>query len=51
MLSKDSLALRNEITRISPDVEMKQEIEFPEGGTVEVDIPLTVNFFWPNTEG
>ena len=47
MLSKDSLALRNEIARISPDVEMKQEIEFPEGGTVEVDIPLTVNFFWP----
>ena len=51
MLSKDSLALRNEITRISPDVEMKQEIEFPEGGTVEVDIPLTVNFFWPESEG
>ena len=49
MLSKDSLALRNEITRISPDVEMKQEIEFPEGGTVEVDIPLTVNFFWPES--
>jgi len=51
MLSKDSLSLRNEITRVSPDVEMKQEVEFPEGGTVEVDIPLTVNFFWPNTEG
>ena len=51
MLSKDSLALRNEISRISPDVEMKQEVEFPEGGTVEVDIPLTVNFFWPESEG
>ena len=49
MLSKDSLALRNEIARISPDVEMKQEIEFPEGGTVEVDIPLTVGFFWPES--
>ena len=49
MLSKDSLALRNELTRISPDVEMKQEIEFPEGGTVDVDIPLTVNFFWPES--
>jgi len=51
MLSKDSLAFRNEITRISPDVEMKQEVEFLEGGTVEVDIPLTVNFFWPDSEG
>ena len=49
MLSKDSLAFRNEITRISPDVEMKQEVEFLEGGTVEVDIPLTVNFFWPDS--
>jgi len=47
MLSKDSLAFRNEITRISPDIEMKQEVAF-EGGTVEVDIPLTVNFFWPS---
>jgi len=51
MLSKDSLAFRNEITRISPDVEMKMDVEFPEGGTVEVDIPMTVGFFWPDTEG
>ena len=51
MLSKDSLAFRNEITRISPDVEMKTEVEFVEGGTVEVDIPMTVGFFWPDTEG
>ena len=49
MLSKDSLALRNEITRVSPDVEMKQEVEFAEGGTVDVDIPLTVSFFWPDS--
>ena len=49
ILSKDSLALRNEISRIAPDVEMTQEVEFPEGGTVEVDIPLTVNFFWPES--
>ena len=51
MLSKDSLALRNEVKRVSPDVEMKTEVEFLEGGTVEVDIPMTVGFFWPDTEG
>tara|TARA_Y100000356_G_scaffold94790_1_gene80199 strand:+ start:92 stop:892 length:801 start_codon:yes stop_codon:yes gene_type:complete len=51
MLSKDSLALRNEVTRVSPDIEMKTPVEFDEGGTVDVDIPLTVNFFWPETEG
>ena len=49
ILSKDSLALRNEIARIAPDVEMTQEVDFPEGGTVDVDIPLTVNFFWPES--
>lgn len=49
MLARDSMALRNEITRISPDIEMKQEVMFEEGDTVEVDIPLTVTFFWPNS--
>ena len=50
MLARDSMALRNEITRISPDIEMKTPVEFDEGGTVDVDIPLTVNFFWPESE-
>ena len=49
MLSKDSLALRNEITRVSPDIDMKQDVTFEGGETVEVDIPLTATFFWPNT--
>jgi len=49
MLARDSIALRNEIARISPDIEMKQEVMFEEGDTVEVDIPLTVTFFWPGS--
>ena len=49
MLSKDSLHLRQEITKISPDIELEQEVEL-EGETVKVGIPMTVNFFWPNTE-
>ena len=48
MLSRDSLALRKELSLNSPDIELKQEIEI-EGETVEVDIPMTVNFFWPNS--
>lgn len=48
MLAKDSLALRNEVGRISPDIELTQEVEFPGGDTVDVAIPLTVNFFWPS---
>ena len=48
MLSRDSLQLRKYINNISPDIELVQEIEL-EGDTVKVDIPMTVNFFWPNS--
>ena len=47
MLSKDSLALRKEVSRVAPDVDMEQEIEV-EGESVTVFIPMTVSFFWPN---
>ena len=40
MLSRDSLFLRNEINEVSPDIELKQEIEIG-GDVVEVNIPLT----------
>ena len=47
MLSKESLILRDEVTRINPDIKLKQEVEL-EGETTEVDIPMTVEFFWPS---
>ena len=47
MLAKDSLSLRREVANITPDIDMNQEIEI-EGDTVEVVIPMTVNFFWPD---
>ena len=48
MLARDSLFLRQEIARTTPDIELKQEIDW-EGELVTVDIPMTVNFFWPKT--
>ena len=50
MLSRDSLALRAEISKVSPDIELEQEIELG-GESVKVAIPMTVNFFWPDFEG
>tara|TARA_B100000287_G_scaffold421824_1_gene463006 strand:- start:494 stop:1279 length:786 start_codon:yes stop_codon:yes gene_type:complete len=47
MLSRDSLAFRQEMARIAPDIDLSQEVEI-EGETVKVDIPMTVNFFWPS---
>ena len=49
MLARDSLVLRQKINAISPDIELKQEIEIG-GDVVEVDIPLTTEFFWPASE-
>ena len=49
LLSKDSLFLRTEVARISPDIDMKQEIDI-EGDLVEVDIPMTVSFLWPSAK-
>ena len=48
LLARDSMALRNHIQEISPDIDMTSEIEIG-GETVSVSIPLTVTFFWPQT--
>ena len=48
MLARDSMFLREELQRVSPDILLEQEIEIG-GETVKVDIPMTVGFFWPKT--
>ena len=48
MLSRDSLHLRQELNKIAPDIELSQEIDM-EGESVKVDIPMTVDFFWPKS--
>jgi len=49
MLSRDSLFLRSEISKVTPDINLSQEIEIG-GELVKVDIPMTTNFFWPDGE-
>ena len=49
MLARDSLFLRHELQKISPDIEMKQSIDIG-GDVVEVDVPLTTEFFWPSSQ-
>ena len=48
ILARDSIALRNYIKDVTPDIELTQEIELG-GDTVSVTIPLTVEFFWPQS--
>ena len=42
--------LRKEIKKVTPDIELSQEIEIG-GESVKVNIPMTVGFFWPDAEG
>ena len=48
LLARDSIALRNYIRDISPDIDLTSEVEIG-GETVSVSIPLTVEFFWPQS--
>tara|TARA_B100001123_G_C15197877_1_gene982096 strand:- start:263 stop:1018 length:756 start_codon:yes stop_codon:yes gene_type:complete len=48
MLSRDSLFLRNRITKISPDIEFTQIVEF-NGTEREVIVPMELGFFWPSS--
>ena len=49
MSAKDSLALRNYITEITPDIILKQTATCPNSGKVqEFDIPIEAQFFLPS---
>ena len=48
LLARDSVVLRNYIKEISPDIDLTSEVEIG-GEAVDVNIPLTVEFFWPQS--
>ena len=48
-LSRDSLAFRNYLTEITPDMDMTTTIVNSNGKETEVTIPVTVRFFWPTS--
>lgn len=49
MLSQDSLGLRREISRCSPDLDSSFTFECKECGYSDtMDIPLGISFFWPS---
>ena len=46
----DNCVERKQISKVSPDIELTQRVDIG-GEPVKVDIPMTVGFFWPSTEG
>jgi hypothetical protein len=47
-LASDSRAFRNHIKEFQPDVNLKVTVETGDGGEEDVDIPIGLNFFWPD---
>ena len=51
MLTLDSKALRDEISRVTPDVDMTFAFQCEECGHEErMNMPLGINFFWPGNK-
>ena len=48
-LSVDSLAFRQYLSSITPDVDMTTKVVDSTGKESEVTIPVTLRFFWPST--
>ena len=49
LLAKDARALRKEYTKINPDINMKFILSDDDGGEEEVELPIGLNFFWPDS--
>ena len=49
MLARDVKALRDQMVKVMPDVNLKVNITKASGDVVEgVDMPIGINFFWPD---
>jgi len=48
MLARDSKALRNHIKATQPDIDLSFSFEGSNGVEEDAEIPITVNFFWPD---
>lgn len=48
LLAQDARALREEYTKVSPDIDLTFDYTFEDGSEQEVAIPIGLNFFWPD---
>jgi len=50
LLAIDSRALRNYISDIQPDTNLTFKHEVSNGDFIDIDIPINLNFFWPDAQ-
>ncbi len=48
LLAKDARALREHIAGMQPDVDMTTTVVDDYGETIDIEVPITVNFFFPD---
>lgn len=48
LLAQDARALREEYSRVQPDVEFKVYHIGEDGVGEDIEVPVTINFFWPD---
>ena len=48
LLARDARVIREALANINPDVELKFTYVDPNGREEEVDLPIGLNFFWPD---
>jgi hypothetical protein len=47
LLSRDSVELRKEIERVTPDIDLEVTFSLKDGTEVKADLPMTAEFFFP----
>ena len=47
-LARDARELRNYIKKIQPSVDLSYDYEDQRGNITTIDIPVGINFFWPD---
>ena len=47
-LARDARELRNYISKIQPSVDLSYDYEDQRGNIITIDIPVGINFFWPD---
>ena len=50
LLARDAKALRDHIIKIQPDIELKTQITNEYDELEEIDVPISLNFFFPDAE-
>jgi len=49
LLSMDSIELRKYIASVTPDILMNTTVILSDGSEVDLDLPMTIDFFFPGS--